>query len=309
MRRSSSGAARNGGTRPFRNTWILYLMFLPAFVWIFCFRLMPIPGILIAFKEYNIFDGFMASPWVGFKYFEQMFRQKQFLSVILNTFEISLLKILVLFPVPILLALLLNEFRSKRYQHLAQTVIYMPHFLSFVIIHGIFTGLLSTQGGAVNALITGLGGQSINFYANENFRFTLLLTEGFKEVGWNTIVYLAALASVDMELYEAAEVDGAGKLRQIFNITLPSILPVIVLMLTLRLGNIMQAGTNQILVMYNPTVYSTADVIGTFVFREGIGRGKFGLATAIGLFESAVGFIMILGANTFCSKVFKRGLW
>lgn len=302
-------AKRSSDKRSLKNTWVLYVMFVPALAWMVCFRLMPIPGILIAFKDFNLFDGFWASPWAGLKYFEQLFTRKRFLEVILNTFEISLLKIFILFPLPILLALLLNEFRAQRYKRVAQTVIYIPHFLSYVVIHGIFTSLLSTQGGAVNAAITALGGQPINFYSNQVFRFTLLLTEAFKESGWNTIVYLAALSAVDQELYEAAEVDGAGRLRQTWNITLPSILPVIMLMLTLRLGGIMQAGTNQILVMYNPTVYDTADVIGTFVYREGVGGGKYSLATAVGLFESVVGFVMIMGANLVSTKVFKRGLW
>lgn len=295
--------------RPLKNTWVLYVMFAPALLWMVCFRLMPIPGILIAFKDFNLFDGFFASPWAGLKYFEQLFTRKRFLEVILNTFEISLLKIFLLFPLPILLALLLNEFRAQRYKRIAQTVIYIPHFLSYVVIHGIFSSLLSTRGGAVNAFIAALGGQPINFYSNQAFRFTLLLTEAFKESGWNTIVYLAALAAVDQELYEAAEVDGAGRLRQVRSITLPSILPVIMLMLTLRLGGIMQAGTDQILVMYNATVYDTADVIGTFVYREGVGGGKYSLATAVGLFESVVGFVMIMGANLVSAKVFKRGLW
>lgn len=307
--RGNALARKISGKRPLRNTWALYVMFLPAVAWMFCFRLMPIPGILIAFKDFNLFEGFFASPWAGFKYFNQMFSRKQFVDVIFNTFEISLLRIAVLFPIPILLALLLNEFRSRRYQRVAQTVIYIPHFLSYVVIHGIFTSLLSTQGGAVNAIITALGGQPVNFYANNTFRFTLLLTEAFKDSGWNTIVYLAALSAVDQQLYEAAEVDGAGRFRQLISITLPSILPTIMLMLTLRLGTIMQSGTNQILVMYNATVYKTADVIGTFVYREGVGNGKYSLATAVGLFESMVAFVMIMGANTVSSKVFKRGLW
>jgi putative aldouronate transport system permease protein len=284
-------------------------MFLPAFLWMFCFRILPLPGIVIAFQDYNIFDGILGSKWVGFKHFIEFFSRPRFLAVLRNTFEISLLKIFVLFPLPVLLAILLNEFRAARYKRIAQTVIYMPHFLSFVIIHGIFVSALSTQGGAVNVLIQAFGGSPINFYANNTFRFTLLLTEGFKESGWNTIVYLAALSAIDVQLYEAAEVDGAGKLRQMFSITLPSLMPVIILMFTLRLGGILQAGTIQILAMYNPTVYDTADVIGTFVYREGIGTGKFSLATAVGLFESVVGFITILGANAFCGRVFKRRLW
>ncbi|NLZ89096.1 MAG: sugar ABC transporter permease [Clostridiales bacterium] len=307
--RSLTAYAHQKAKQSFRNSWVLYLMFVPAAVWMICFRLLPIPGILIAFKDYNVFDGFAASPWVGFKHFQQMFTRTRFLNVIVNTLEISLLKIVVLFPLPIILSLMLNEFRAYRYKRIAQTAIYIPHFLSYVIIHGIFTSLLSTQGGLVNAVIVAMGGQPVNFYANQTFRFTLLLTEFYKEAGWNTIVYLAALSAIDQSLYEAAEVDGAGGFRKTWHITLPGILPVVMMMLTLRLGNIMLAGTTQILVMYNPTVYATADVIGTFVYREGVGSGKFSLATAIGLFESVVGFVMIMGTNYISSKVFKRGLW
>jgi putative aldouronate transport system permease protein len=295
--------------RAFKRSGIFYLMLLPALLWMICFRILPLPGVVIAFQDFNIYDGFFGSVWVGFKHFENFFTHPQFLKVLRNTFEISVLKIIVLFPIPVLLALLLNEFRSTRWKRVAQTVIYMPHFLSFVVIHGIFVSFLSTQGGMVNGVIQFLGGGAVNFYANDMFRFTLLLTEGFKESGWNTIVYLAALSAIDTQLYEAAEVDGASRFQQMLTVTLPSLLPTVMLMLTLRLAAILQAGTIQILVMYNPTVYESADVIGTFVYREGVGNGKFSLATAVGLFESLVGFVTIIGANTFCSRDFKRGLW
>ena len=288
-------------------SWILYVMLIPGLAWIFCFRLMPIPGIQIAFKDYNLFQG--DGPFVGLKYFRQLFTQARFLRVIQNTLEISVLKTVVLFPLPIMLALLLNEFRSERYKKVCQTVVYLPHFLSFVVIHGVFVNLLSTQGGLVNQIITALGAKPVNFYTNDFFRLVLLLTEGYKDTGWNTIIYLSALAALDMEVFEAAEVDGANRFQQLVHITLPELVPVIMLMLTLRLGGILQAGTDQILAMYNPSVYKTADVIGTFVYREGISSGKFSLSTAVGLFESVVAFIMILGTNFLTTKVFKRGLW
>lgn len=287
----------------------LFLLMVPGLAWIICFRFLPIPGILIAFKDYNLFKGFSQSEWVGLKYFKEMFSQPRFLNVIINTLEISLLKILILFPLPIIIALLLNEFRSRKYKKLCQVVLYLPHFLSFVVIHGVFVSILSTQGGIVNKFIVFLGLQPVNFYSNEHFREVLLLTEGYKDVGWNTIVYLSALSAIDMELYEAAEVDGASKFQQMLHITLPGIMPIIMLMLTLRLGNIMQAGTDQILVMYNPSVYKTGDVIGTFVFREGISSGQFSLSTAVGLFESVVAFILVLGTNLLTKKTFNRGLW
>ena len=287
----------------------LYLMFLPAFVWIAFIRLAPMPGLLIAFTDYNVFEGFFASDWVGFDHFRAFFTRPRFLQVFRNTIEISLLRIIFLFPLPIILALMLNEMRCVIYKRTVQTIIYLPFFISVVVIHGLFTRMLSTQGGMVNVIIEFFGGSAINFYTNEWFRFVLLLTDGYQGVGWGTIVYLAALAGVDPELYEAAKVDGAGKLRQLWSITLPSILSIIMLMLILRIGGILNAGTEQILVMYNPTVYATADVMGTFIFREGLGRAQFGLTTAIGMFESVVSFILLISANALASKYFKRGLW
>ncbi len=293
----------------FRSDWPLYVLFLPAFIYICVFKLAPMPGIFIAFKDYNVFDGFFASEWVGFDNFKLFFTQARFLKVLFNTLQISLLKICFLFPLPIILAIFLNEIRVSWYKRFIQTVIYLPHFLSFVIIHGLFINILSTQGGIVNYIITSLGFPSIEFYTNTWFRFVLLLTEAFKDMGWGTIVYLAALAGVDAALYEAAQVDGATRFEQMIHITLPSILPIIMLMLTLRIGNILAAGTEQVLVMYNPTVYDTSDIIGTLVFREGLGSSNYGFATAVGLFESLVAFILTISANTFSSKVFKRGMW
>lgn len=293
----------------FRKDAALYFLFLPALLYIIFLKLLPLPGLLLAFKDYNIYDGFFASDWVGLKHFTALFTQQRFFNVLLNTLEISFLKLIILFPLPIIIAILLNEMRNKFFKKTVQTIVYLPHFLSFVIIHGIFVTLLSTQGGMINNLITMVGLEPINFYTNDHFRFVLILTEAFKDVGWGTIVYLAALSGVDQQLYEAAQVDGASKLRQMISITLPSIMPIIALMLTLRIGSILEAGTEQILVMYNPSVYDTADVIGTLVYREGLGNAQYGFATAVGMFNSIVSFLLIIGANAFSSKVFKRGLW
>lgn len=286
---------------------MLYAMLAPGLLWILCFRILPITGISIAFKDYNLFEG--DGPWVGFKYFRQMFSQARFLRVIQNTLEIGLLKLVFLFPLPILLALMLNEFRREFYKRLCQTVVYLPHFLSFVVIHSVFVNLLSTQGGAVNAALAALGLEKVNFYTNERFRFVLLLTEAYRDVGFNTIVYLSALSAMDRQMFEVADVDGANRFQQLLHLTLPELMPVIMLMLTLRVGTVLQSGTDQILVMYNPSVYKTADVIGTFVYREGIGAGKFSLSAAIGLFESVVSFALILGSNLITQRAFGRGLW
>ncbi|MEG2264273.1 MAG: ABC transporter permease subunit [Acinetobacter sp.] len=306
---SATPKKKNNFARDLKRGRLLYLMLVPSFLWVLCFRLLPIPGIQVAFRDFNIYDGIWGSSWVGLKYFQQMFSQQRFLNVIENTLEISILKLLVLFPIPIIMALMLNEFKHKWYQRSVQVIIYLPHFLSYVVIHGIFTNLLSTQNGLVNNLIASLGFDKVNFYSNSLFRFVLILTEGFKDFGWNTIIYLSALSAIDMQLYEAAEVDGAGKLKQMWHITLPSLMPIVMLMLTLRVGNIMQTGTDQILVMYNASVYQTADVIGTFVYREGIGSGKFSLSAAVGLFESVVAFVLIMGTNFICKHGFQRGLW
>jgi putative aldouronate transport system permease protein len=220
-----------------------------------------------------------------------------------------MLRLVFVFPISIILALMLNELRLMVFKRTVQTIIYLPFFISIVVVHGIFANLLSTQGGVVNVIIEMFGGNVINFYTNDWFRFVLLLTDAYQGAGWGTIVYLAALAGVDVQLYEASQVDGAGRLRQLFHISLPSIMPIIMLMLILRIGGILNAGTEQILVMYNPTVYATADVLGTLIFREGLGRAQFGFTTAVGMFESIVSFVLLLSANSIASKYFKRGVW
>lgn len=306
---AKSNRTKISSKRKFRTDIVLYLLFLPALLYIAVIKLAPMPGLLMAFQEFNIFDGFWKSEWVGMKHFITFFTQPRFFNALLNSLEISFLKLFILFPLPIIFAIMLNELKNKHFKKSVQTIIYLPHFLSFVIIHGIFVTFLSTQGGAINNIIASLGMKPINFYTNDTFRFVLLLTEGYKNVGWGTIVYLAALSSVDVQLYEAAQVDGANKWHQMIHITLPSIMPVIALMLTLRLGSILEAGTEQVLVMYNPSVYETADIIGSLVYREGIANTEFSFATAVGLFNSVVSFIFIISANTFSSKVLKRGLW
>lgn len=303
--KKSSTVAR----RSLKEDFPLYLMFLPALIWIAVFRLAPMPGLAIAFTDYNIFHGFWASDWVGLEHFRVLFTRPQFLRVLSNTIQISLLRLIFVFPLSVILALMLNEIRRMVFKRTVQTIIYLPFFVSIVVVHGIFVNLLSTQGGIVNEVIGFFGGNPINFYTNQWFRFVLLLTDAYQGAGWGTIVYLAALAGVDVELYEAAQIDGAGRLRQLFSITLPSIMPIIMLMLVLRIGGILNAGTEQILVMYNPTVYATADVLGTLIFREGLGRAQFGFTTAVGMFESVISFVLLLGANFIASKCFKRGVW
>ncbi|MGG1517094.1 ABC transporter permease subunit [Paenibacillus oryzisoli] len=293
-----------------RKDWDLYLALIPGIAFLLLFKYTPMYGIIIAFKDFNIFDGMAASPWVGMKHFDKLFSSDSFLQVFQNTLFISVYKIMFLFPLPIIIAILLNELKNVAFKRSVQTVVYLPHFLSWVIVSGLFIDLLSTNGGIVNKIIVALGGEPIRFFLDSSiFRSVLISTAGWKETGWNTIIYLAALANIDPGLYEAAKIDGANKWKQIVHITLPGLIPIILLMFILRLGYVLEAGTEQILVMYNPSVYNVADVIGTYVYRIGLGEQDYSFSTAVGVFESVVAFILILTGNGLARKFFGRGLW
>jgi len=290
--------------------WDLYLMLIPGILFLLLFKYTPMYGIVIAFKDFNIYDGLAASPWVGMEHFEKLFLSEDFARVFKNTLIISIYKIFFLFPLPILLAVLMNEIKNMVFKRGIQTIVYLPHFLSWVIVSGLFLQLLSTNGGLINKMIVGLGGESIAFFMNtEVFRSVLISSAGWKEVGWGMIIYLASIATIDPQLYEAAKIDGASRFRQIWHITLPGLVPIIILMFILRLGNILEAGTEQILVMYNSIVYEVADVIGTYVYRIGLGQQDYSFSTAVGLFDSVIGFILIITGNYLSRKFLKRGIW
>jgi len=293
-----------------RKEWDLYLMLVPGILFLLLFKYTPMYGIVIAFKDFNIFDGLAASPWVGWENFEKLFQSRDFARVFRNTLIISVYKIIFLFPLPIILAILMNEIKNMIFKRGIQTVVYLPHFLSWVIVSGLFLDLLSTNGGLINKIIVGLGGEPIAFFMNTSvFRTVLISSAGWKEVGWGMIIYLAAIAGIDPQLYEAAKIDGAGRFRQIWHITVPSLVPIIMLMFILRLGSILEAGTEQILVMYNSIVYSVADVIGTYVYRIGLGQQDYSFSTAVGLFDSVIGFILIITGNYLSRKFLQRGIW
>lgn len=298
-----------------RQHWVLYLMLVPGLFFLFIYKLLPLWGLQIAFKNYKIFaaetpwKAITESAWVGWKHFDKLFASSQFKVVLRNTLEINFLKILWLFPIPILCAILLNEIRHAFYQKLCQTLIYVPYFFSWVLIFGIFYSLLGSYG-VVNTLITSLGGSRINFFGDQGiFRSVLIFTEGWKEVGYNTVIYLAAITGIDITLYEAAKVDGANKFSQIWHITLPGLLPTIVLMLIMKVGYILTTGFEQVLVFYSPPVYDVADIIETYVYRIGLGQANFSLATALGLFNAVIAFVLIVGANTVSKKTLGRSIW
>ena len=292
-----------------RTNYQYYLLLLPAVGLITLFQFVPLYGLSIAFKDFNIFQGIAASPWVGWTHFERVFSDPAFFRVLRNTVLISLYKLVFLFPLPIILAILLNEVKNVVFKRSVQTVIYLPHFLSWVIVSGLFISILGTEG-IVNEMIAPFVDRPIRFLMDRNwFRSILVATEGWKTIGWSAIVYLAAITGIDPQLYEAAIVDGANKFKRIWYITLPGIAPTIILLLILNIGNLLEAGFQQILVMYNPMVYPVADIIGTYVYRVGLGQMNFSYGTAVGLFNSLVAFGMVMGGNLLARKITGRGIW
>ncbi|CAN7243593.1 ABC transporter permease [Paenibacillus sp. LjRoot56] len=296
--------------RWFYSHWELYAMLIPGVAFLLLFKYTPMYGILIAFQDFNIFGGITGSEWIGLEQFRKLFHSDEFYQVFRNTLLISLYKIVVLFPIPIVVALLLNEIRRMIFKRVVQTIVYLPHFLSWVIIAGLFVNLLSTSNGLVNQVIELLGGTPIGFLIdNAYFRSILVFTAGWKETGWNAIIFIAAIAGIEQEQYEAASIDGAGRIKQMLHITIPGIVPVIILMFILRIGHLLDAGTEQILTMYNPLVYETGDVIGTFVYRIGLGQMDYSFSTAVGLFNSVVGFVIIILGNALSRKYAGRSIW
>ncbi|RAV04137.1 sugar ABC transporter permease [Paenibacillus sp. YN15] len=287
-----------------------YILLIPGLAFLFLFKYTPMYGVVIAFQDFNIFEGIRGSEWVGLEQFQKLIHSEEFAQVFSNTLLISVYKIVLLFPIPIFIALVLNEVRVMIFKRTIQTIIYLPHFLSWVIISGLFITILSPSGGLVNNVIQWFGGEPISFFMNNSyFRSVVVFTAGWKEIGWNAIVFIAAISGIEQEQYEAASIDGAGRIRKMLYISLPGILPTIVLMFILRLGNVLEAGTEQILTMYNPVVYKTGDVIGTFVYRIGLGKMDYSFSTAVGLFNSVVGFILVVSGNYLSKKLLNRGIW
>lgn len=284
-------------------------MLLPAIVFLFVFNYIPMYGASIAFKDFWITKGILGSPWVGFDHFEQLFKTDKFWQVFRNTIEINLLRLVFGFPAPILLAILLNEVRLKWFKRSIQTIVYLPHFISWVTISGIIFSLLSNEG-LVNKVITAFGGDSVNFLtSNGMFRPLLVLSGIWKEIGWGTIIFLAALSGVNPDLYEAATVDGANRFKQIVHITLPSLLPIISILLILNFGSMMTGGFDQVFNLYNTMVYESGDVIDTYVYRIGLTQGKYSIATAIGLFLNVINFVLLIVVNSASKKMSGQGIY
>ncbi len=272
----------------------LHLMLIPGLIAILIFQYYPMAGIVIAFQKYMPTQGLFHSKWIGLDNFRYVMELPDFYRVLWNTIYIALMKIIVGLIVPILIAILLNEIRKNAVKRIVQTLVYLPHFLSWVILSGILLDVLSPKEGIVNAGLRALGMQSIFFLGdNQWFPFTLVLTNEWKEFGFSTIVYLAAILGINPALYEAATMDGANRWKQTLHITLPGMAPIIVLLATLSIGNVLNAGFEQVFNLYSPIVYESGDIIDTFVYRIGMIDAQYGVATAVGLFKSLVSFILI----------------
>ncbi|OMF30746.1 protein lplB [Paenibacillus sp. FSL H8-0548] len=286
-----------------RKTWPFHILLLPALVLCIVFQYVPLFGAVIAFQDYEPWLGIKGSPWVGFEHFRYLFTYPDGKQIIWNTLIISAFKLIMNLFIPIVFALLLNEVRKTLFKRAVQTFVYLPHFLSWVILGGILIDILSTEGGIVNRLLNVFGIQSIFFLGDGNwFRFTVILSDVWKEFGFSTIIFLATLVGINPALYEAAEIDGASRWQQVKLISVPLIMPIVIVVATLSLGRILDAGFDQILNLYNPLVYSHGDIIDTFVYREGLNNGQFSFGTAVGLFKSAIGFVLIIISYVMASK-------
>jgi putative aldouronate transport system permease protein len=287
----------------------LILMFVPVIAFFIIFRYIPMLGNVIAFKQYNLMQGVWGSEWVGLAHFRMIFQNPQTLQIIRNTFLLSFFGILISFPFPIMLAVMLNEVRGIWVKRSVQTLVYLPHFFSWVIVGGIVVTLFGTQAGVINGWIVHLGGEPIPFLYQVSSWLTIFFGAGiWKDTGFAAIIYLAAMGSIDPHLYEAAGIDGAGKLKRIWYVTLPGILPVITLMFILSMGRVMEVGFDQVYNLQNAVVSDVSKVISTYIYTIGIQGGMYSITTAMGLFEAVIGVILVIGANRI-AKSFNQSLW
>jgi len=294
----------------FKREWQIYVMLAPAIIWFIVFLYKPMYGLQIAFKDYSIFRGIQGSPWVGWEHFGTLFGSDQFIRAVGNTIKISALNLLFGFPAPIILALMFNEILNATYKKTAQTIVYLPHFISSVIIAGIVITAFSPSAGIVNTIIGWFGIEPIYFLTKpEWFRPIFIGTGIWQEAGFGSIVFLAAIAGVNPSLYESAVVDGANRWQMMWKITIPSIMPTILIMLIIRIGNIMEVSFELIILLYQPATYQTADVVNTLIYRQGIQGGQYDIAAAAGLFNAVVAFVLVMTANAISKRFSRTSLW
>lgn len=287
----------------------IYFLLIPVVLYYLLFCYKPMYGALIAFQNYSPGDSVIGGEWVGFKHFISFFNSYYFWRLIKNTLSISITTIVFGFPAPILLALFMNELRNKVFSRVTQAIVYLPHFISMVVIGGMIKVFVQ-ETGIISVIFSYFGLEAQNMLQNPSLFVPIYVISGiWQSIGWGSIIYLAALTAVDQELYEAAQIDGAGRWKQTLHITIPSIIPTIVIMFIMRTGSILSVGSEKVLLLYNPTTYSTADVISTFVYRKGILEGSFSYSTAVGLFNSIVNFGLVFLVNKISAKVSENSLW
>lgn len=288
----------------------LYVMILPGLIYFLVFKYVPMWGLIIAFQDYQPFLGILGSEWVGFKHFIRLFTEPTFFILLKNTLILFAMNVVIFFPIPILLALLLNEVRLALFKKFVQTMIYIPHFMSWVIVVSLSFVLLTVDGGLINELIAFFGGEKINFLLSQEwFRPMYILQVIWREAGWSTIIYLAAITAIDPQLYEAAKMDGAGRLRQMWHITLPAIKSVIVVLLILKIGDTLELGFEHVYLLLNATNREVAEIFDTYVYTAGLKQGQFSYSTAVGLFKAAVGLILVMLANRLAKKFGEEGIY
>lgn len=292
-----------------KKEWLVYTMISPVILYYFIFHYIPMFGIVVAFQNYMPLRGFWNSPWVGFGNFQLLFHSADFWRILKNTFLISIYRLFFGFPAPILLALLINEVRNLRYKKIVQTISYLPHFLSWVIVGGLITTMLSLNG-PVNSLTSLFGVEPTQWILEPSLFRSMLVGSGiWKEIGWGTLIYLAAISGVDSDLYEAAVIDGAGRLRQVWHVTLPSIRGTIIILFILSVGGILDAGFEQVFLLQTPMTVGVSEIIDTYVYKVGLQRANFSFASAIGIFKSLVGMCMIIFVNYLAKKAGQDSMW
>ena len=288
----------------------LLLMLLVPIIYFIIFHYIPIYGVTIAFKDYTFRDGILGSAWVGLKHFKRLFGLESFWQVFKNTLVISIWKFLIGFPAPIIFSLLINEVMNNKFKKCVQTISYLPHFVSWVVLGGILTQLLSPSTGPVNIILKAMGFEPVYFLADSRyFRGVLVISHVWKSIGWGSIVYLAALTSSDQEVHEAAMIDGANRLQRIIHITIPEIMPVITIMLILAVGGLINDDFDQVFNLYNTAVYDVGDVLSTYTYRVGLVNLEYSFATAVGLFKNVISVVLIVGTNMICRKINDYGIW
>lgn len=287
----------------------IYVMLLPVLLFYILFHYKPMYGAIIAFKDFTPTLGVMDSPWVGFRHFQDFFGSYNFFRVVKNTVLISFYEIIFGFPAPIIIALLLNEVKNTFFKRTVQTVTYLPHFISLVVVCGMIKDFTSSEG-VINDIIVFFGGERVTMLLKPEYFRTIFVASGiWQNVGWKTIIFLAALSAIDAEMYEAAKIDGAGRWKQLVHITLPGIMPTIIILLILRLGQVMNVGFEKVILLYNPTTYETADVISSLVYRKGLQDFSYSFSAAVGLFNSVINFMLVIASNKISKKLNDTSLW